>query len=78
MELEGIMLNEISQTKTDKYYMISLVCGVQKIHKLVNKTKRKQSHRYREHTIVVTSGEKEVGEGKNKDRGFFKKCSQCI
>ena len=26
--LEGIMLNEISQTQIDKYYMIALICGV--------------------------------------------------
>ena len=28
MELEGIMLNEISQAEKDKYQMISLICGV--------------------------------------------------
>ena len=28
MDLEGIMLSEISQTKKDKYCMISLVCGI--------------------------------------------------
>ena len=28
MELEGIMLSEISQAKKDKYQMISLICGV--------------------------------------------------
>ena len=27
MDLEGIMLNEISQTHKDKYCMISLTCG---------------------------------------------------
>uniref|UniRef100_A0A9L0K487 DUF1725 domain-containing protein n=1 Tax=Equus asinus TaxID=9793 RepID=A0A9L0K487_EQUAS len=27
MELEGIMLSEISQTEKDKYCMISLICG---------------------------------------------------
>ena len=26
--LEGIMLSEISQTEKDKYYMISLICGI--------------------------------------------------
>ena len=30
MDLEGIMLSEISQTGKDKYYMISLICGVLK------------------------------------------------
>ena len=28
MNLEGIMLSEISQTERDKYFMISLVCGI--------------------------------------------------
>ena len=30
MDLEGIMLSEIIQTKKDKYCMISLICGIQK------------------------------------------------
>ena len=28
MKLEGIMLSEISQAEKDKYYMISLICGI--------------------------------------------------
>ena len=28
MHLEGITLNEISQTEKDKYHMISLICGL--------------------------------------------------
>ena len=28
MDGENIMLNEISQMEKDKYYMVSLVCGV--------------------------------------------------
>ena len=28
MDLEGIMLSEISQTEKDKYHMISLICGI--------------------------------------------------
>ena len=30
MKLEGIMLNETSQTENDKYHMLSLTCGIQK------------------------------------------------
>lgn len=26
--LEGIVLSEISQTETDKYFMVSLMCGI--------------------------------------------------
>ena len=28
MDLEGVMLSEISQTEKDKYCMISLICGI--------------------------------------------------
>ena len=28
MELEDIMLNEISQVEKDKYYVISITCGI--------------------------------------------------
>ena len=28
MDMEGIMLSEISQTEKDKYCMISLICGI--------------------------------------------------
>ena len=28
MEVDGIMLSEISQAEKDKYQMISLICGV--------------------------------------------------
>ena len=31
IDLEGIMLSEISQTEKDKYCMISLTCGIKKI-----------------------------------------------
>ena len=56
MNLEGIMLSEISQTEKDKYCMISLICEI------VNKTKKKRTHRYREQTSGYQWGE-ERGEG---------------
>ena len=28
MDLEGIVLNEISQTEKDKYCMMSFICGI--------------------------------------------------
>ena len=28
MELEGIMLSEISQSEKDRYHMFSLICGI--------------------------------------------------
>ena len=30
MNLEGILINEISQTEKDKYYMTSLIYGIKK------------------------------------------------
>ena len=42
------MLSETGQTEKDRYYMISLVWRILKIHKLVNITKTKQSHKNRE------------------------------
>lgn len=48
VDLEGIMLNEISKTEKNKNYMISLICGRNiKQKKERNKTKHKQTHRYR-------------------------------
>ena len=32
MDLEGIVLSDISQTEKDEYYVISLICGISKIH----------------------------------------------
>ena len=40
IDLENIMLSEISQTEKDKYHMISLICGIYKndIKELIYKT----------------------------------------
>ena len=40
MDLEDIMLNKTSQTETDKYCMISLICGIIKQIKKHNRTGR--------------------------------------
>ena len=55
IELEGIMLSEISQTEKDKYYRLSFVCVKSKKY---NKVVNIQTHRYREQT----SGERRAGE----------------
>ena len=39
MDFEGIMLSEISWTETDKYFMISLIYGIIKKKKLVERDK---------------------------------------
>ena len=40
MDLENIMLIEISQTETEKYCVISLMCGIIKQIKKHNRTER--------------------------------------
>ena len=41
MDLEILILNEVSQTAKDKYHMISLICGISKkaTNELIYKTK---------------------------------------
>ena len=41
VDLDGIMLSEINQTENDRYYAISLICGIYK-HTHKNKTEMKQ------------------------------------
>ena len=54
------MLSEINQTEKGKNCMILRICGVEKIQKkLMNTTKKKQTHRCNVQT-VVTSGERET------------------
>ena len=59
MELEGIMLSEISQTEKNKYYMIITYIWNKKYNKLGNITKK---NRLSDNKLVVTSEERE-GEG---------------
>ena len=47
MDLEGIMPSEINQREKDKYYMISLICGILK--NKINKQNR-NTHRCRKQT----------------------------
>ena len=42
IDLEGIVLDEISQTEKDKYCMISIMCGTTLYNKLV-KVKKKEA-----------------------------------
>ena len=55
MDLEGIMLSEISHTEKDKYCMIPLICGILKKANAYNR--RKQTHRYREQASGYQWGE---------------------
>ena len=60
MELEIIILSEVSQTEKDKYHMILLICGIKKKNDTMNLfTKQKETHRLRERTYHYQRG----GEG---------------
>ena len=48
MDLDIITLSEVSQTKKDKYYMISLICGTLKSD--TNELYKTETHRQRTHT----------------------------
>ena len=50
MDLEGIMLTEISQTQKDKSCMISHMWNPKIYNKLESITEKQQTHRYRERT----------------------------
>ena len=39
MDLEGIILSEISHTEKDKYHVITLLCGIKKKKKLMDREK---------------------------------------
>ena len=45
IDLEGKMLIEISQTEKEIHCMISLICVICKVQKLMNITKKKQTHK---------------------------------
>ena len=63
MELEGIMLSEISQTEKDKHYMTSLTCEEeQKQNKNQDQTPRK-----RDQTLITIGGG--YGEGELEEGG---------
>ena len=56
MDLKGITLSEISQRKTNTVWCFSYMKS-KKCNKLVNITKKKQTHRYREQTSGYQWGE---------------------
>ena len=59
MQLEIIILSEISQKEKDIYHMISLICGISNITQMNLFTK--QTHRHRKQTYGYQSGQ--GGEG---------------
>ena len=61
MDLEGIMLSEISQKEKDKYGMTHhLYVNFKKWNKLVNITKKEKDSQIQRKQLVVTSEESKV------------------
>ena len=57
VDLQIIILSEVSQTEKDKYHMISLIYGVLKKMIQMNLfTKQNQTHRLRKHTYSYQRG----------------------
>ena len=46
MQLEILMLGEVSQTEKDKYHMILLTCGILNMAQMNLSTDQKQAHRH--------------------------------
>ena len=65
MDLEGIMLSEISQRKTNTI-CYHLYVESKKYIKLVNKTKKRQTYRYREQTLSAGRGKEGQYRGREK------------
>ena len=61
MDLEFIILSEVSQTNKDKYHMVSLICEIWKKMMQMNLfTKQKQNHRLLK-TNMINKGERGAG-----------------
>ena len=56
MDLEIVILSEVSQTGKDKYCMILLICGIKNMMQMNLFTKQKQTHRLRERTYGYWGG----------------------
>ena len=54
MELEIIILSEVSQTEKDKYHMISLTCGIQNMTQKISYQRNRLA--YTENKFMFTKG----------------------
>ena len=52
MDLETIILSEVSQKEKDKYHVTSLICGIQNMTQMNLLLKQKQKHRHRKQICV--------------------------
>ena len=65
MDLETIILSEVSQKEKDKYHMISLICGISNMTQMNLSGKQKQTHRHREQTCRLVVAEGKWGWGRD-------------
>ena len=56
MQLEIIILSEVSQKEKDKYHIVSLICGILNTTQMNIPTKQKQTLRHREQTYGCQEG----------------------
>ena len=56
MDLEIVILSEVSLKEKDKYHMMSLTCGIYYMTHMNLSTKQKQTHRHREQTCGCQGG----------------------
>ena len=61
MDLEIIILSQVSDTEEDKYHMISFICGIKKMIQMNLFTKQKQTHRHRKQIYGYQRGKREGG-----------------
>ena len=61
MQLEIIILNEVTQKDKDNYHMILLICEIQNMAQINLSPKQKQTQRHREKTAVA------MGDGLRKE-----------
>ena len=60
MDLETVILSELSQTEKDKYHMMSLICASKKLYKRTYLQNRNRLTDI-ENILVVTKGERGWG-----------------
>ena len=56
MQLESLILSEVSQKEKSKYHMISLICEIQNVAQISLSTKQKQTPGHREQTCGCLGG----------------------
>jgi len=51
MELEIIMVSEISQSEKDKYHMISLICGIEETKQINQRGRKDRGRKTKKQTL---------------------------